>query len=148
MPITHEDLCVATKAEQPFSRDGWIFELKYDGFRILASHRGKRVSLLSRRGTDFTEQFPEIAADLKELPAVVLDCELVILDPNGVPQFEPLVRRSRLNRKISIDSEHGDQARGSAYRHGDRRHRCDRRCRNVARRGRSRRSFRWIARPL
>lgn len=89
MPITHEDLCVATKADQPFSRDGWIFELKYDGFRILASRHGEQVSLLSRKGTDFTQQFPEIAAELKEFPDVVLDCELVMLDPDGVPQFEP-----------------------------------------------------------
>ena len=61
VPITHEDLCIATKAAQPFERDGRVFELKYDGFRILASRRGALASLLSRKGTDFTAQFPEIA---------------------------------------------------------------------------------------
>jgi bifunctional non-homologous end joining protein LigD len=103
MPITHADLCIATKAEQPFDREGWIFELKYDGFRMLAARRGKLVSLYSRRGTDFTAQFPEIVAELETLPDVVLDCELVMLDESGVPQFEPLVRRSRLTRDISIE---------------------------------------------
>jgi bifunctional non-homologous end joining protein LigD len=75
MPITHEDLCIATKAAQPFDRDGWIFELKYDGFRMLAARRGGLVSLHSRRGTDFTAQFPEIVDELETLPDVVLDCE-------------------------------------------------------------------------
>jgi bifunctional non-homologous end joining protein LigD len=102
-PITYADLCIATKAEQPFDRDGWIFELKYDGFRMLASRRAGLISLHSRRGTDFTEQFPEIVAELEKLTDVVLDCELVMLDSAGVPQFEPLVRRSRLTRDISIE---------------------------------------------
>jgi hypothetical protein len=100
---THKGLCVATKAPQPFEREGWIFELKYDGFRILASCRGKQVALRSRRGTGFTAQFPEIAAELAALPDVVLDCELVMLDTEGVPRFERLVRRSRLKRRISIE---------------------------------------------
>jgi bifunctional non-homologous end joining protein LigD len=103
MAIIYDDLCVATKSDQPFERDGWIFELKYDGFRMLAARRGGLVSLHSRRGTDFTAQFPEIVAELETLPDVVLDCELVMLDENGVPQFEPLVRRSRLTRDISIE---------------------------------------------
>jgi bifunctional non-homologous end joining protein LigD len=83
MPITHTDLCVATKADAPLSRAGWIFELKYDGFRILATHRAKHVSLLSRRGTEFAPQFPELVRELATLPDVVLDCELVVLDGNG-----------------------------------------------------------------
>jgi bifunctional non-homologous end joining protein LigD len=101
--MTYEDLCVATKAAQPFTRDGWIFELKYDGFRILASCHSGSATLLSRKGTNFTAQFPELATELADLPDIVLDCELVMLDPDGVPQFEPLVRRSRLKRDISIE---------------------------------------------
>lgn len=45
-------------APAPFNRDGWIFELKYDGFRIRASHRGGRAELVSRRGNDFADRFP------------------------------------------------------------------------------------------
>jgi len=60
-------------APAPFNRDGWIFELKYDGFRMLAAHRGGRAELVSRRGNDFADRFPEIAAQVHELPDVVLD---------------------------------------------------------------------------
>jgi len=67
MPITHEDLCVATKAEQPFSRDGWIFELKYDGFRVLATNDGDRIGLVSRKGTNLLPCFPEIGRQLQLL---------------------------------------------------------------------------------
>ena len=103
MPITPDDLCVPTTAATPFTREGWLFELKYDGFRILATKQGNDIALLSRRGTDFADQFPELAAEMAKLPNIVLDAELVMLDANGKPLFEPLVRRSRLKRKISID---------------------------------------------
>ena len=103
LSITPDDLCVPSKGQAPFTREGWIFELKYDGFRIIATHRGRYASLLTRRGTDFTEQFPELVTELRQLPDVVLDCELVMLDDQGVPRFESLVRRSRLKRRISID---------------------------------------------
>ncbi len=83
----------------PFTREGWLFELKYDAFRILATEYGNDVALLRRRRTDFTDTFPEILAELAELPELVLDGELVILDANGKPQFEQLVRRSRLNER-------------------------------------------------
>jgi len=110
--LTPADLCVPTLAEAPLSRRGWIFELKYDGFRILATKHGSSVALLSRRGTDFTDRFPEIATELAMLPDVVLDGELVSLDDGGRPQFEKLVRRSRLKRKISID--HGARTEPAA----------------------------------
>ena len=37
--ITADDLCVPPTVEKPFSEDGWIFELKYDGFRLLVTHQ-------------------------------------------------------------------------------------------------------------
>jgi ATP-dependent DNA ligase len=62
---------LATPASKPFDRPGWIFELKYDGFRLLAIREG-RVRLLTRRGNDLAPAFPEIVACLMELesPAV------------------------------------------------------------------------------
>jgi len=108
MSITHEDLAQLTSAPAPFDREGWIFELKYDGFRMLAAHRNGRAELVSRRGNDFADRFPEISTQLLKLPTTVLDAELVILDHDGVPDFERLMRRSRLTRRISID--HGARA--------------------------------------
>ena len=105
MTITHEDLAELVSASTPFNRAGWIFELKYDGFRMFASSRDSEIQLLSRRGNDFADRFPEIAIELLELPDVVLDGELVVLDVQGKPQFDRLSRRSRLSRDVSI--KHG-----------------------------------------
>jgi len=101
--ITYLDLAELTSASVPFDRSGWIFELKYDGFRTLAAHRGGRAELVNRRGNDFADRFPEISAELLELPNVVLDGELVILDAAGRPQFDRLSKRSRRTRRFSID---------------------------------------------
>ena len=81
--MTHTDLMLASAASKPFDRPGWIFELKYDGFRALAIREGAAVRLLSRRGNDLLPCFPEIAPCLRELPDIVLDAELVVLDDQG-----------------------------------------------------------------
>ena len=103
MTITADDLCVPTTAEKPFSGDGWIFELKYDGFRTLVTHHSGDVHLLSRKGTEYREVFPELVVAVKKLPDLVLDGELVMLDVSGKPAFDRLVRRSRLRKPITID---------------------------------------------
>jgi bifunctional non-homologous end joining protein LigD len=103
--ITHHDLAQLSLAAAPFDRAGWIFELKHDGFRMLAVNRPDRAELVSRRGNDFADRFPEIVDELIKLPDVILDCELVMVDAEGRSDFERLARRSRLRRAISI--QHG-----------------------------------------
>jgi bifunctional non-homologous end joining protein LigD len=100
--ITHLDLARLLSAPAPFNRAGWIFELKHDGFRMLAANRKGRVELVSRRGNDFGDRFPEIATALLDLRPIVIDCELVMLNPNGRPDFERLAKRSRLKRAMAI----------------------------------------------
>ena len=95
---------LATPASKPFDRPGWLFELKYDGFRALAIREGARARLLSRRGNDLSPWFPEIIACLRELPPCVMDGELVILDGQGKPQFDRLRRRALLKRGISVSN--------------------------------------------
>jgi bifunctional non-homologous end joining protein LigD len=102
--ITHKDLMLLAETQAPFERRGWIFELKYDGFRVLAQRSGSFVSITSRRGTDLTACFPEIVECLVELPDLVLDGELVVLDARGHPQFERLARRARMSRFPSVDA--------------------------------------------
>jgi ATP-dependent DNA ligase len=92
--ITHKDLALPTSAAKPFDRSGWLFELKYDGFRVLARRHGEDADMISRRGNDLLPRFPEIAAELVRLPDLVLDGELVMLDLTGLSQFEPLRRRA------------------------------------------------------
>jgi bifunctional non-homologous end joining protein LigD len=78
---------LARTAEKAFSRDGWVFELKYDGFRLLCAREGERVLLRYRRGMDATAIFPEIATALRALPHArfLLDGEVVVLDTRAAP---------------------------------------------------------------
>ncbi len=101
--ITHLDLAEPVLSRRVSARAGWIFELKYDGIRMLAAHRDGAVELVSRRGTDFADRFPEVTAELLDLPELVLDGELVVMDSKGHPQFDRLSRRSRLKRPIEIE---------------------------------------------
>ena len=64
-----------------------MHELKYDGFRILVTHLAGEVKLLSRRGTPYHDIFPEIVAEVAQLPELAVDGELVMLDAEGRPQL-------------------------------------------------------------
>ncbi len=66
----------------PFHRPGWIYEEKYDGWRIMAYKQGAAVRLLSRNGIDSTRRFRELAAAIAALPAstVILDGEVAVFD--------------------------------------------------------------------
>ena len=85
-----------TAAERPFSDAGWVFELKYDGFRMLAAGGNGEARLTFKRGRDATSAFPEIARALAALPCggLVLDGEIVVLDADGKPSFQKLQRRA------------------------------------------------------
>ena len=78
---------LATSASKPFSDPRWIFEPKYDGYRILVYCEKQKARLLTRNGIDLAGYFPEIVADLAELPDAMIDGELVMLDEKGMPQF-------------------------------------------------------------
>jgi bifunctional non-homologous end joining protein LigD len=89
---------VARPVRDPFDRAGWLFELKWDGFRAIAETDGARkVKLYSRRQNDFAKRFPPIADVLAELDerAVILDGEIVALNEHGHPGFEWLVNRGQ-----------------------------------------------------
>jgi bifunctional non-homologous end joining protein LigD len=58
--------------------------------------------LLSRKGTDYTSQFPDLAPDLVTLPDCAIDGELVVFDANMLPDFSALSRRSRMSKPASI----------------------------------------------
>jgi bifunctional non-homologous end joining protein LigD len=102
--ITHRDLAQPTKRARAFDDPAWVFELKHDGYRILAAHEGAAVRLTSRRGNDLTPWFPEIAADLRKLPELVLDGELVMLDPRGHSEFHRLRGRCAMRGNPRIEA--------------------------------------------
>jgi len=82
---------LATLVDEPFDREGWLFEIKWDGYRVLAELHGGRVRLLSRNGKLLNQRFPPIAESLKQLPFnVLLDGEAVVVDENGRADFQLL----------------------------------------------------------
>ena len=83
---------LATLISKPFEKPGWVYEEKYDGFRILAFKEGARVSLLSRNGKDRTQTYQNIAAAIAKLPdcTLLLDGEVVAFDNRRVSRFQLL----------------------------------------------------------
>lgn len=80
---------LATLVDAPFSKPGWLFELKWDGYRAIATKHGSDVQLYSRNGLDFTERYAPVVEALHTLKKdVVLDGEIVVVDENGVSHFE------------------------------------------------------------
>jgi len=84
---------VARLVRDPFDREGWFFELKWDGFRAIAEKDKLGVRLYSRNQNDFKKRFPTIAQAVSALDNVILDGEIVALDEQGHPRFEWLVNR-------------------------------------------------------
>lgn len=81
----------------PQGNDDWRYEIKFDGYRMLARLNGRAVQLFTRNGHDWTSRMPEIAAALAELQAAGLpagwyDGEVVVLGSGGVPDFQALQR--------------------------------------------------------
>jgi bifunctional non-homologous end joining protein LigD len=83
---------LATLVDEPFHRPGWVYEEKYDGYRILAYKEEKRVSLLSRNGKDRTESFAAVAKAVATLRdrTLLLDGEAVAFDKRLVSRFQLL----------------------------------------------------------
>jgi len=85
----------AKLVEKPPATGGWIYELKFDGIRLIAVKRDKKVSLFSRNQNDLSPRFPEIVDAIKNLPAreCVIDGEVVALDDEGRSSFQLLQAR-------------------------------------------------------
>src|SRR5690242_12349608 len=81
-----------SRASAPPNGDDWLHEIKYDGFRLLASRERGTVCLRSRPGADWTSRLPYIAKAVESLGArqITLDGELVYLTDEGFPDFEQL----------------------------------------------------------
>jgi bifunctional non-homologous end joining protein LigD len=90
--------------DKAFTRDDWVFELKLDGYRLIASKSRGEALLLTRNGNDYTGVFPEIARAIKSLPfdELVIDGEVVCLDAKGIPSFSRLQQRGRLSSPMDI----------------------------------------------
>lgn len=94
---------LATSGEA-FDRKDWVFEIKYDGYRLLCVKDGNQTTLVSRNGNDLSETFPEIVMAISRLPfdSLVIDGEAVCHDAAGMPSFARMQQRGRLNKPSGI----------------------------------------------
>jgi bifunctional non-homologous end joining protein LigD len=94
--LGHIEPCLPSPAAQPPSGDGWLHEIKHDGFRIMARRDSAGVRLITRHGHDFTRRFPLAAAAVQALPgrSFLIDGEAICTDERGLAVFE-LIRRTR-----------------------------------------------------
>jgi bifunctional non-homologous end joining protein LigD len=92
-PVDSVDIQLAVLASSPPEEDGWIFEPKYDGYRIVAFVENNKARLMTRNGKDYTKHFKPIAVSLENFAktrAMILDGEAVIIDDKGKSDFQAL----------------------------------------------------------
>jgi len=98
--MAHSDYSpqLATLVKEAPAGDGWLHEIKYDGYRIGCRIRAGRVTLISRNGKDWTAAFPEIAAAAAALPTkdALIDGEVAIVLADGRELAAPLAWSPRL----------------------------------------------------
>ena len=82
---------LATLVDEPFEEPGWLYEVKWDGFRVLAYIEKGQVDICSRNNKSFNDKFYSLFDYLKDLEInAVFDGEVVVLDKNGMPDFAAL----------------------------------------------------------
>jgi bifunctional non-homologous end joining protein LigD len=82
---------LATLVDQPFDSKGWVYETKWDGFRLVAEVSRDSVRIFSRNGIEVTARYPSIAQALRTITEpCVIDGELVALDAKGRSRFQLL----------------------------------------------------------
>jgi bifunctional non-homologous end joining protein LigD len=105
VPARDQALMLASTGDRPFSGKGWLFEIKYDGVRVLAAREGEAVELYGRSAQLISGRYPEVVRALRALPAdrFVIDGELVALDEAGRPSFQRLQARMHLTALRDIE---------------------------------------------
>ena len=90
--------------ETPPTAGDWIYELKFDGIRLIAVKNGEKVNLISRNGNELAARFPEVAEAVRALPIedCVIDGEVVALDEKGGSSFQLLQAREMEGRQSPI----------------------------------------------
>jgi bifunctional non-homologous end joining protein LigD len=76
---------LATPVDQPPQREGWIHEVKYDGYRTLLLIEKGNVRACTRNGFDWSHRYPGIVREAAKLScrSAILDGEVIVQDANG-----------------------------------------------------------------
>jgi bifunctional non-homologous end joining protein LigD len=105
-PVTRADgfvaPCIPAVAHKPPSGPDWVHEVKHDGYRVIARRDGASMRLFTRRGHDWTDRYPAIAAAAGRLRArsFTMDGEAVVVGVDGVAVFDALHRRRKATEAI------------------------------------------------
>ena len=93
-------LCTLTK--EPVTNPEYIFEIKWDGYRIISYVQKGKVRMDSRSALDYTKKYPPVAEALKALKKdIILDGEVVVFNEEGLPDFDALQLYNGHNTPIS-----------------------------------------------
>ncbi len=95
---------LATLVTKPPEGELWVHEIKFDGYRILAFKKAGQVTLMSRNQKDWTAQFHNIVAAVKQLPIEngIFDGEIVVLDEHSRSNFQLLQNAVKSNTNVSF----------------------------------------------
>jgi bifunctional non-homologous end joining protein LigD len=91
---------LATLVDDPFDDKAWVFETKWDGFRLITEKRRHTVTLWPRNGIDVTTRYAVLPALQKIEGLCVIDGELCALDAHGRSRFQLL--QNALNKKARL----------------------------------------------
>jgi bifunctional non-homologous end joining protein LigD len=92
---------LATLVDEPFNDKGWVFETKWDGFRLITEKGGSTVRLWSRNGIDVNSRYAVLLPALQKIKGTcVLDGEICALDAQGRSRFQLL--QNALNKKAQL----------------------------------------------
>ena len=99
---------LATLVAEAFDDKKWVFETKWDGFRLVTEKRGEDVTLWSRNGINVTTKFAALLPALRGIAGTcVIDGEICALDAQGRSRFQLL--QNALNKKATLLYESGTQ---------------------------------------
>lgn len=91
---------LCTLVDEPFDEKGWIFEIKWDGYRAFAKKNGE-LDLISRGKKSYNKQFPTLVSEFKSMKgSFIIDGEIVILDAKGKSNFQML--QNYYKKKVGI----------------------------------------------
>jgi len=83
---------LATLVDDVPAGNGWMHEIKFDGYRALVACAGDKVKVYTRKGLDWTDKFEPLAERFRalDLPSCLIDGEIVAYDKEGNPDFSSL----------------------------------------------------------
>ena len=102
---------LASPVDKAFNNKDWVFEIKWDGVRAIMFKENHAMRFQSRNVNDITHKYPEILKTLElnwaDVNSTIIDGEIVVLDKNGLPNFQGHQRRMNIqnNREIVVLSK-------------------------------------------